>query len=74
MIGQHHTNWRLRAISSLSKGVPDDLHYSSVITISKKDALRIREELIDKIKDLKTVIKDSVEEKLYSLNLDFFEV
>ena len=73
-ISKHHTNWRLQAIRSLEQGRSEDMHYSSVVTISVKDALRIREMLVKAIENAKGVIKDSPEEELRALCLDFFKV
>jgi len=61
---KHHTNWRLFAIDALEKETINDLHYSGIVSLSEKDAF--------KIKDSIKVIKDSKEEELFCLNLDFF--
>ena len=74
LISTHHTNWRLQAIQAVSNNEIQNLHYSSVITISKKDAEKIREHLLIEIESLKKTIKDSEEEEIYSLNLDFFKL
>lgn len=74
LISKHHINWRLQGIRSVEKRRPEDLHYSSVFSISRKDALRIREGLIEHIKSVKAVIKDSPEEELHSFSLDLFKV
>lgn len=43
MLAKHHTNWRMQAIQSLDRQRPDDLHYSSVMSISKEAFEKIRE-------------------------------
>lgn len=75
MLNQHHANWRVKTIERLqSQSDKKDLNYSSVICISEKDAMQIREDLVNKISELKKVIKESQEEKLYSFNVDFFGI
>lgn len=75
MISKHHINWRLQSIQSLEKVVPgSDLHYSSVVTIANSDVAKIKSVLIKAIENAKQIIRDSPEEELYSLDLDFFKV
>jgi len=74
LISKHHINWRLQAIRSLEKNRKHDLHYSSVVTLSKKDVLKIRELLTKTIGQAKKIIKESPEEEVQCLSLDFFEV
>jgi len=74
MIGKHHTNWRLQAIRATEKPIAENLHYSSVISISQKDEIKIREKLIELLKEVKPLIRDSEEEELCCFCLDFFKV
>jgi uncharacterized protein (TIGR02147 family) len=73
-IGQHHLNWRLQAINHLNKVSDDDLNYSSVISLSQKDYLIIKEILLKTIEKSEEVLAPSPEEILCSLNIDFFEL
>lgn len=74
MIAKHHTNWRLQAIRNFERGSEGSLHYSSVISISKKDEHLIREKLISMITELKPIIKKSKEEEALALCFDFFRI
>ncbi len=75
MISKHHINWRLQAIQSLEKeNHAEDLHYSSVVSISKQDVALIKSILIKTIENTKSVIRDSKEEELHSFCLDFFKI
>lgn len=74
LVGRHHANWRLKAMQVISERRQEGLHYSSVVTLSEKDAVRIQEKLVADIKEIKEVIRASPEEKLMSFNLDFFRV
>jgi uncharacterized protein (TIGR02147 family) len=72
-INQHHTNWRMQAINSLEDRREEALHYSSVVTLSEMDAVKIKEKLMASIGSVKEIIKSSPEEELYCLNFDFFK-
>lgn len=72
LINQHHTNWRMQAINSLENHIEEELHYSSVVTISEDDAKKIKDKLLASIDAVKKIVRSSPEEMLYSINLDFF--
>lgn len=77
LISKHHMNWRLQAMRSLERGSLGEVagtHYSSVISISKGDAKKIREKLVEALQTIRPIIHASKEEALYALSLDFFEV
>lgn len=74
MIGRHHQNWRLKAIDSLELANEDSIHYSSIVSLSKKDVSAIQETLLQTIKKAKAKIKDSKEELLFSFCMDFYEL
>lgn len=71
---KHHTNWRLRAIESLDIESVEELHYSSVVSLSSYDVLKIKNAFLDFIKDQLSIIRESKEERLYSMCLDFFDL
>lgn len=73
-IQKHHTNWRLRALSSIDLNEPSSLHFSNVVSIAEKDIIRIRELFIQSIAEARSIVKTSPEEKLCSICVDFFEV
>lgn len=74
LISKHHTNWRLQAIRSLERAEPDDLHYSSVVSLSEKDRALIRELLVKTLEQIKATVRASKEECVQCLSLDFFKV
>jgi len=74
LISKHHANWRLKSLQSLEKDSSADLHYSSVVTISREDTLAIKGELIKTIEGLKKTIRASNSESIHCLSLDFFEL
>ncbi len=70
----HHTNWRHQAIASLDNLSSEDLHYSSVMSISKKAALQIKQIILKSIQDSEPVIKDASDESIHCLTIDLFEL
>lgn len=73
-IVQHHQNWRLSAMDNIIRPRKENLHFSSVYTLSEKDFVKIREKLLENIQEVWRVVQPSKEEKLCALNLDFFEL
>ena len=71
---KHHTNWRVKAIASLENEDLHDLHYSSVVSLSAKDVIQIKNMLLEQLKDNLRVVSDSKEERLYGLNIDFYNL
>lgn len=74
LISKHHTNWRMKCIASLEHERPEDLHYSSVISLSIEDISQIKSMLVEAIEKIKSVVKESKEEELFSFDLDFFKL
>lgn len=74
VIRQHHNNWRLKAMDSIARGKTDDLHYSSVVSISESDRERFRADLVKWISGFRHEVEESKEEALVAIGLDFFSV
>ena len=74
MANRSHLNWRLQAMRSLENSGRQNLFYTDVVSLSKEDVSKIKETLMKTIQELRAVIKDSPEETLQCLSLDFFEV
>lgn len=74
-LAKHHSNFRLLAINAIDKGISmDNIHYSSVISISKEDALELRDQLSSQISKVREKVRISEPtEELYCFNLDFFK-
>lgn len=69
---KHHTNWRLKALESLSQEKINDLHYSVLYCMSQADALKIKDRLLNVIQENLEIVAPSPEEALYCQTLDFF--
>lgn len=73
-IYKHHTNWRNQAIESLERETPLDLHYSLVLSLSENDLEKVKAIFLQAIENMATIVRPSKEEKLYALNVDFFNM
>lgn len=75
IISKHHTNWRLQALKSLESDSSEvDLHYSSVMTLSKDDALKIKNILLNSVEQVEPILIASKEEDVFSMCIDLFKV
>ncbi|MEK6772818.1 MAG: hypothetical protein AABY64_02655 [Bdellovibrionota bacterium] len=58
--------------SLLDRKNAEDLHYSSVISVSKEVAQKICDIFLESIQSTEPVIKDSYDEEVFCLSLDLF--
>ncbi len=74
-ICRHHVNWRLAAIQNLERaGVQNQIHYSTVSSLSRKDVELLKSRFVKVIEDYVAVVRPSKEEVLYNFNLDFYSL
>lgn len=71
---KHHTNWRLRAIDSLDAEQPHELHYSGVFSATQKDVLKIKDLILENLKEYIKQIQISKEEELFVMCIDLFDL
>ncbi len=74
LILKHHTNWRMHAINSLNFIDENDFHYSACLTISQKDAFKVKDALLGNLQDNIKLISQSREEVAYVYNIDFHKL
>ncbi len=74
MVLKHHINWRMHSISNLQFLNREDLHYSSCISISKDDAFRVKEMILETLKKTVDTVKKTKVETAYVLTFDFYEI
>ena len=74
LIIRHHANWRLQATEALERESLTDLHYSGVFTLSMSDVTKIKDLMLEQLKSNLNVVKESKEEEIYVMNLDFFNL
>ncbi len=72
LISRHHAHWRMQAIKSLEDPAKEDLHYSSVVSLSREDAENLRSEFVNMLEKYNRVVAISKEEECHSLVFDFF--
>lgn len=73
VINLHHQNWRFEGLRSLQNVKKNDLHFSSIFSLSESDALEFKNQLLRLLEEFDKKIKISRDEVLYSLGLDWFE-
>lgn len=70
---QHHTNWRLQAVRALQTPTPNDIHYSAVSTLTKKEIPLLRNLLLQTIDDFRKKFgAEPNETEMYAFTLDLF--
>ena len=74
MIVKHHLNWRLKAMEAIEQEEKEEMHYSSILSLSKEDVTKIKNILADNLSQVRKVVDQSKEEEAFSLCLDFFKV
>ena len=73
LISKHHLNWRMHAMRSLERASKQDLHFSSVLSLGKADFQKIRERFVKELEEIQKIVRDSPEEELYVITLDWYE-
>lgn len=70
----NHLNWRRLAVDRSFSDPLGGIHYTSAATLSKQDAILIKDLVLKLIEDTRKVIAPSKEEELYCLTCDWFKV
>lgn len=73
-VRQLHLNTRAQALGSLDRERLEDAHYSAVFTLSAKDVLKIKKLINESLSTMAEVAKDSKEERICGLSIDFFDM
>jgi uncharacterized protein (TIGR02147 family) len=71
---QHHVNWRLRSMQKASGLSADELMFTAPMSLSRKDFLKLREQLVGLIQSVFELAKDSEAETLACLNIDWIRI
>ncbi|MFZ4404982.1 MAG: TIGR02147 family protein [Pseudobdellovibrionaceae bacterium] len=69
----HHSNWRIKSIECMDKKDPQSLFFSAPLVLSESAAIKIRQEIFDKIQDIIKQVVPSDSETVRCLNIDWFE-
>ena len=73
-INRHHTNWRMMVLRSFESDTQQNFNYSSVVTLSREDAFKVREILLSAVKQSSDLILQSPEEEVYAMAADFVKL
>ncbi|MNK07785.1 hypothetical protein D3C87_257040 [compost metagenome] len=74
-INAHHANWRRRAMENhLMMDPVKEMAYSVCLTLTEEDALKIRNMIINFVRETREISDPSKPEAMYSLNIDWLEV
>jgi uncharacterized protein (TIGR02147 family) len=71
---QSHSNWRMQALQSLQRPNPDHLHYSSIVSASRRDLPKVREVMMRAVDSIRAIIRESPEEDLFCYEFDLFSL
>ena len=70
---KHHLNWRMKAVQKMDTRGPDELFFTSPMSMSLNDFSKVREKLNKLIKEAVDTAKDSRAQDVVCLNIDFFK-
>jgi hypothetical protein len=71
---KHHSNWRMKAIQSLDNDPENDLHYTMVMSLSKKDVERMKKIILESVSKTDQLLKETGDEVVYSFCMDWFKI
>lgn len=74
MIPRQHSNWRFRAIQAIDRSHYENLHYTSIMAISREDVEKLKAMIREFIASTKPLIRASKEEAAQALLIDLFPV
>ena len=73
-ITKHHTNWRLRAIENSDRITEEEVMYSAPMSLSKADVGKVRNLILELIRQATDIAIASEAEKVICMNVDLFEL
>lgn len=72
-VNKHRQNWRLLGFSMMEQKNEKDIFYTSPMSLSEVDAEKVRGMILKYIDEVLAVMRPSPSEKVYCLNMDWFE-
>lgn len=73
LVGRHHLNWRMKAITKIDRMDSDELFYTGPMALSYEAVEEVRKELVHLIERVSEKVVDSKSETLSCLNIDWFK-
>lgn len=74
LANRHHINWRLKAVEAYANIKDTDLAFTAPLTISREDALAVKQIILNSIKKISEKVASSGSESLYCFNIDWLEM
>ncbi len=74
LISRHHANWRVQAMQRHPNLSHSEIAYSSLMSISDEDALKIQDKITDFVKGLNKIRGESKCETLRCISIDWFAI
>ncbi len=74
MVEKHHINWKLKSIETANRPDANAIRYTGVVTVSREDAERIKDLILEAVERTRQVVRESPEQILGCYNFEFFEV
>ncbi len=74
LVSRHHQNWRIKGFEKMDLIGPSELFLTMPATLAEKDIMILRQRIVDFIDEFVKVIDTSKSEKLYCLNIDWFNI
>lgn len=74
LISRHHSNWRIRAMEKHPHLGGDEMAYSGPMSLSARDAEKVRKVLVNAIREISEIGAPSACEEAYCLNIDWFRI
>lgn len=74
LLSRHHANWRLEAMKRHASLTDEELCYTSPMTISAKDAAKVRKLIIDLVAQVNEIRGPSPSEELRCFNIDWIRL
>jgi hypothetical protein len=71
---RHHQNWRVKAMELQERMTSDDLAFTSPISLSENDRLKVRELLLEAIAEIGKIVEKSPAEKVAFLGIDWLKI
>jgi uncharacterized protein (TIGR02147 family) len=73
LVNSHHKNWRLRSMEVMAYKNEKDLFYTAPMSLSAKDAQKLRDQILAFIQELVKTVQKSDSEVVRCIGIDFFE-
>lgn len=72
-IPHHHRNWRFKTVEHIPRMSEDDFFYTSLISISKEDSMKLKEMILEAIDKMGGMVSQTNPELMCCLSIDFYQ-